>query len=121
MLNDFYLDRCLKVETELTQHLLRVRRGAREPAGATSATALLGQEVSPGRPAQRTGCRCSPLNSPPPLPCTLAHFLRGLRGAPAFKGSLRSPSTCLHLNFSLATLAFSNIITDYEWVKFRIY
>lgn len=72
------------------------------------------------RPAQRTGCRCSPLNSPLLLPCTLAHFLRGLRGAPAFKGSLRSPSTCLHLNFSLATLAFSNIITDYEWVKFRI-
>lgn len=82
MLNDFYLDRCLKVETELTQHLLRVRRGAREPAGATSATALLGQEVGPGRPAQRTGCRCSPLNSHLLLPCRRWHTSCGAYAAP---------------------------------------
>lgn len=53
---DFYLDRCLKTETELIQHLLSVRRCVRELVWATSsAAALLGPEVCPGCPAQHTG------------------------------------------------------------------
>lgn len=81
MLNDFYLDRCLKVETELTQHLLRVGRGAREPAGATSATALLGQEVGPGAPPSARGADAPP-STPPSCSPARWHTSCGAYAAP---------------------------------------